>query len=1350
MNNQCGGYYYDKNIIVILSEIVKKFIDTITKQNNFKFIDSDYTINVKKFEAFLEDYKDKNYDEIMQFIIAYYNPFDNFNNEKQQYIMFDYKGLPINEPNIQYIGMSGIEQKCIQIDENLVFQKYECPNNTALFRHRQDKLSYLEILQSLRMDDDICKNIHVINKWNIIQAALLYRYDFFPFFRQFSEMNPDIEELYDMFYNNFNELTSRPNPLKNMVDTATIHYFFELLQDENFMNLFNKLSTNTKNFLIMNNEFAKIEIENANTSKIVKDDWQKILESKNFNEKYIDQKEIIDTYKDIANLIYNKLESQNQRITNSISIKTIHTAFEDLKDMSLFVLVKSFCLSAINECEKIIKIINDMLINITKIKNKKIIDVFTYISNYEKVFFYDLMIKTDEQNQISLKNFRKILLEKIKQSKNLNETTKTFILNFGTYVDLIYMKTLINDLYIMMNPKSIFTMKYTDVKIGNQIKYVIENFQAYDGYITNGINLEEFTKEVQDTYQLYSKLIELLKKYLEELVSNNDYINDIDNVFYNLDDRFTTNANNIFFHKKIIKAIMSKIGNIPNYDYLDEITKYYVLFNRTFDFNVFVEKIPVFHDVLNKELGIYDTTNSKPNILFSTVLNKINVEIFSPNKRPINYYAIFITSLAKIFYLVNKINKYFTLDMHPLNVANTIPYAYVSKLLERVPSYSSINTVAQGLFGNLKITNDKMRINYDLISRIDNFLVPIYKSVGYNNASGVPDCMESAIRDLINILILEDNKLNVEKLPDKTIKEVRQFYDKYNTLAKHYSINLDEKLRTDWVKIFNTVIKNALAKKYPDHIFFHMDRNNEYQDIKSSFINFTNVLMIIFGNDSTTSLEYDNAKNDCSKILSLIIDKFQKNATIDFEGYNNKMIIKFNNKLVFDIHDGHSSMNQSVTDFKDLANIVINYVPQNMPLLIRLDDYDEWTTVSQWKKEDFPWKFVVFFYNNREARHPIFMIHKKNINSIINFLKICEKHKCALLFIKNINFDDAKMSYVYDILLSLPNIQKYLSQYKINFLYKIVFRDNYEYLNNSTKYSEKQINSFFDFVEAIYEKSDTQNKKKILKDIIDDNIGQLECLLAIFMEKKYNKNKIYGLFETALLNYKFMNQYTIDIIKMFFIPYRLQLFSEITEDSQYQEYDNFTCNYIDSWISNFDKINENGKKIIYSCDKPSNIVKAIKNKKNISDEILEEIRKAIIYNDGIIDNKLDINRVFTKFALFVVPFNLIYFLRYINPDIFAKLGLDKGKPFFVIHIIGNFQSQNPVVQAYVKKIAKEMRDEFKIYEGQVEKLLKGQWKGGSRSSKKIFHNNHPNEMYYYKYYYKYYKYKQKYLSLLNR
>ena len=1344
ISNQHGGYYYDKNIIMILGKIVKNFIYTITKQNTYKFITNKYTIDIEKFETFLKDYRSKNYDEIVQFIVSYYNPFNYFENEKQQYIIFDHEGLPINKSFIY----NDINSKCLQINDELIFQKYECPKNilNTNFFHR-DKLSYSQILLSLqKKTNDL--DINVKNKWNIVQAGLLLRDGFVPFFRQFREMNQDIEQLYDMFYNNLNELTSRPNPLKNMVDTATIHYFFELLNDEKFMHTFNKLPQNNVDFFNMNNEFAKIELKDADVSKITKNDFNNILEKSDFFDKYKN----LNTYGLIVYEIHGKLKSQTQRITNSISIETIYTAFANLKDMSLFVLVKSFCLSAINECEKIMKTSSDTLNNIAKMKNKKVSDVFTYISKYEPFFPHNLAIKTDEQNPVSIEKFSLALAKATNTNKKqsntpipiieIPETINTHILDFGTYIDLLYMKTMINDAYAMINPKSKFTIKYNDLEIGNQIKYVAENLKTYDGRLTSNINLEEFKKEVNETYQLYYKLLELLKTYLEELSSNDDYIDDVINVFYDQDNNFTTNNDNgIFFHQKIIGAIMSKIGNMPNHNYYQKILESFVSFNRVLDFNDFVEKIPVFRNVLDKQLGIYDSSNPNSSIFFSTVLNKINTEIFSPNKRPINYYIIFIASLIKIFYLISKIDKYFIFKNNILNVGSMTSYMYVAKLLERIPNYSSINAVVKGLFGDLSIAQTD-GFNEKFIQRISDYLELTYRSVGYNRASGIPDCMESEVRDFINVLILEKNELNIKKLPNTTIKPVREFYNKYNILDKHYSKNLDTELRTEWVKIFNTIIKNALAKKYPGHAFFHTDRKNKFQDIKSSFINFTNVLMIFFSDETTTSLDYGNAKNECSTKLNSIMDKFNTNAKIVFENSANEMRIEFDNGLVFDIHDGHALMIESSTISRDeVLNTIKKYAHDNMPFFIYLIEhfednnyyFEQLVNSLNITEQELRCRLIAFYNHDRKSEKSVF--ESLNIN-LVDLFKICEQNNCTSLYIKNMfDFNNNNINLVYDHLLLLPNIEKYIPQCEIESLYKINLDDYYAQQNNTNQYLRSKIDPFFNFVETVCNKInlqniDQKNKKgetndiKIMKRVITDNIEQLECLFAVFMEKKYNNNKLYNLLETAMSNYKFSDTYTIDIIKMFFIPYRLQLF---LEQKQNQNYDNFTYDYVGNWINNIDKINKANKKILFSCDKPLNVVNATKNKK-FSVDTLEEIRKAIIYNDGISDNKLMINRIFNKFVWFVVPFNLIDVLKYIHPNIFTKLTLTYNKPKLLSFMLEKIKSKNSAVESYAKQLAEKMKQESK---------------GGSKNLNRTANIDETH------YRHKYYKYKQKYLSLMN-
>ena len=365
-------------------------------------------------------------------------------------------------------------------------------------------------------------------------------------------------------------------------------------------------------------------------------------------------------------------------------------------------------------------------------------------------------------------------------------------------------------------------------------------------------------------------------------------------------------------------------------------------------------------------------------------------------------------------------------------------------MLKKTVLYNSKYSVLKSLFGNYDQPNNNEQPNNNKFTKlsyeIGHAMHEKYKSIGYNSYTGVPDCVESTIRDLINYLILDDNNnLDISKLPNTTLVEVQNFYNKYNTLEKQY----DDNLRNEWISIFNTTIKTSLEKKYPD-ITFYNDRGSQYQDIKSTFIIFTNVLMIIFGDNQQTPLEYtNNAQKICSEKLISIFLKFNRSdVSIIFEPNQNIMKIILDNYIEFHIYDGHSLMAPS--RIKNIFGQIAtdNTCQNNMPILSKLigesgkkrQEVSRYYDILLQDKTSSPKETLLcLFYNNFNPHRDmdmnlvdmhLFNATTKNTN-LNKMYDICQKNDCLDLYFECVyassTVDDTRRYFK-----KFPNITEYI------------------------------------------------------------------------------------------------------------------------------------------------------------------------------------------------------------------------------------------------------------------------------------------------------------------------------------
>jgi hypothetical protein len=1307
-----GGYYfnpYRNRNLTIYSKDDKSTLTRMTALESMSFIENNI-IDIKKFYKFIKDYRAKTYDEIIELLARYYNPYYNLDKFSDDTTIIDYKGKKIKGPTVTNIGKIYKLSELLELDKENLNMDNEWNTKIDIINKLSNDLivKYNKIPYKLLINKYDRRNpIKEIDKQFIIDASLLASKKFINFIRKFNTMCPNIDYVINILYNGLDEPTKKPNPIKTMYNTGTIKYFYELLR---MIDIDNLDINSIHNALNQKHDFANMgNILNNPKNMDDLDNIQKLFTNAHIS--------------NISQIIHNIIRKDSIRIVNAISFETVKTKFNELTEKTLFILIKNLIQEIINENSNIITIYTD------KKKNQE--------PTFQVMYNFILQTLIREQKIVINKN-NKLDMKKFKGKYDM----------LIKYINLLKKKYLFGNVYDKIHNSSL--PKYTDIvskflQIYNIIFDLVngneeENEKIYSNFIQQ-IDIDRSENEFINVSAIYVKIIEYYNAQLNNLLNNDNEILNIVNDFYTLQCKFIipeTNKPVINYCNDVIELILRKIHVIRKNNDLNELTQYLVTRGASIDVEDIIDNLESNIEVISKNIGTVGAKNK-----FEIILNSINNEL-SDNIPRIKYYYIFMLELIEIIYHVKKISEFFA-SPNAFNLGSIITYIYFIDLYKTDPLFVSKDTIIENMFFEPNVPHNGQPSYYSnkytyINDQIAQYLDYSYKSVGYESVFNViPDCMESTTRDFINVMILNDEIKNIDtsKLPKTTHPDILAFYNKYKSLDQHYDNSI---IRQDWIKIFNTTIKNELKNRYPNYEFYHTNRSHQFQDIKSNFFNFTNVLMIIFGFNGTIIGETESKqKEECKGKMEEIMKLFYKNGTINFEylGGSLKMMVSIGD-LTFEIRYGHSLMSSSGLGRMDLSTIIDNQLFNKLPYSYTQSFYsNEYYNFNQFIISENPnhvtnFSVLQFLYR---------FIESEKTNNLDPYLQQIGESQSAFVrkiesIIINEKFGEKIIevldrfkclgNYVY-FLISSPSFNEKKKNTQI--LLKINNVVDHIINSNVEAYFNLEIDNLLLFVKELMNKLPDEDKFKLIKYIIKTHSDKIGLLLDVFTFKL--QNEIYLLFEILSI-YNFETSPVIDIIKLFYIRSN-DLYLNMTDNELY-----------DSILNNV-LILSNNKTIKFACD---NCVKLIKGMKEINNksmmnnkDILYAFTKLLQYSFKPSDGIFDLVKIVQVFISKNVPVNFYIMLCHIN----YKIPTNINNMSFVIRITELLNILSNTKQNEISK-QKQISEYIKEYSKLLDRIILYRI---TSDRQKIIINEQQGGVYNNYYKQKYQKYKSKYLKLKN-
>ncbi len=522
--------------------------------------------------------------------------------------------------------------------------------------------------------------------------------------------------------------------------------------------------------------------------------------------------------------------------------------------------------------------------------------------------------------------------------------------------------------YMDINLQDYITQK--DLKLQNNNKIINFMFEIFKDLYSDDVLLNVLVNRFIQN-QCYENIILTINR--EEV----NYIKICDNIFLEYLESIITNFETNR-RKYNLSADITEI--FSNRDHLNNKLRSWLEYSKLGD-----EVIN--YEIENKEFRNYETKNMlKKNIDDINTIIKKPLYIYSFN---------FLLGLIKLLFNIYKTDRYFIQNSEGTGVGTMIAYIYIIKyfsqnmffhnkrqLLAKIYNDNINNIIKRSseIIYRDQIQNNNDQIytahipfiindndynpntdfinfmfNLDSPDRLqkkreclnslyyNNFVKKMgYKKLQYMNFNGWADCTETAIRNLINTLIYDEktDSIKPELLPETMIPEFKNFFKIYNLETQ-----TEQFVYQEWRTLFNNHIKTPLrtyllnldnANRWTSDNFaykiWHYDRGAmEQQDMRSNFINFTNVLsLIIYGigyMDNIISDNYDltinnealnRLKERCTQVIENIIRPLipsTETLSITFTE-NTKINIKYLN-YIFYSRIGHS-------DLDLIVNIILN------------------------------------------------------------------------------------------------------------------------------------------------------------------------------------------------------------------------------------------------------------------------------------------------------------------------------------------------------------------------------------------------------------------------------------------
>ena len=299
---------------------------------------------------------------------------------------------------------------------------------------------------------------------------------------------------------------------------------------------------------------------------------------------------------------------------------------------------------------------------------------------------------------------------------------------------------------------------------------------------------------------------------------------------------------NILFLKESISSTKSTKNKYIN---TKSIGRYIALlyfcknsYNKLLIDNVKKDKSSYFQETINN-MVIRHTYTSIRSTSVIKIQNKIPLGTENKNMFHLLLYCVWwiSDSIHDIIEYYNGINETFEHINEIIQNTCDYPYPNIYQTIEYNSSMFTEYTVE-----DLKFIKEEQITNFNLalakVLSTTNFEEINFKPLPTpeNDNKIFSDCVETGLRNFINILIFEDNHLNIERLSALgAIKALQRYYKRYN----NFKLLLTEGARKQWILLLGEYAKNRIEFNEPRE-------SSSSFNIKSSITNFKQLLINLF------------------------------------------------------------------------------------------------------------------------------------------------------------------------------------------------------------------------------------------------------------------------------------------------------------------------------------------------------------------------------------------------------------------------------------------------------------------------------------------------------------------------
>ena len=321
-----------------------------------------------------------------------------------------------------------------------------------------------------------------------------------------------------------------------------------------------------------------------------------------------------------------------------------------------------------------------------------------------------------------------------------------------------------------------------------------------------------------------------------------------------------------------------------------------------------------------------------------------------------------------------------------------------------------------------------------------------------------PICGEITILNLINLLIVNNDKLNVELLPPHTIPQLVDFYKEYNTLNKLNSNFVINKFANILWKIPFDFINNRLDNNH--NIYLHYDSDNKNGvEIRPSYENICRILIYLFNiKDNLNIYNYENGvlkslninSNTLKQILGYFNGPYVKKI-IEIYEYLDKgggtIIINLKKFGTLSLNKNHSDYNLSLSNnfilgnLKHYTNVKENFMSFRYDFLQENKYYLHYSYCGILSNDN-----IFYYFDELSMNNDIGFQFLKNLITIYKYIISYDK----IFTILNKFFDDDYETYeiannrinIFKIIANNQNNYDDLKLYEFNFIKKIILDYN--------------------------------------------------------------------------------------------------------------------------------------------------------------------------------------------------------------------------------------------------------------------------------------------------------------------